>query len=112
MQAVDADDPSIARVLSYTSEANHLVSERYIAYLNQQERGHNSFQSGKVFEGDRGRPQYNISKEQLTYFIGFGFKATQIAEMLGVSESTVRRRLQEYNLSAKDYTTISDGSAG
>ena len=67
----------------------------------------NGFQSEKVFEGDQGRPQYNISKEQQSYFIVFGFKAVQIATMLGVSESTIRRRFREFNLSTRCYTNVS-----
>ena len=68
----------------------------------------NGFQSEKVFEGDQGRPQYNISKEQQSYFIVFGFKAVQIATMLGVSESTIQRRFREFNLSTRCYTNVSD----
>ena len=41
--------------------------------------------------GDRRRPQYKISKEQLEYLIQFGFKAPQIAMILGIIEVTVRR---------------------
>ena len=71
----------------------------------------NGFQSEKVFGGDRGRLQYNISKEQRSsYFIVFGFKALQVATMLGVSKSTIRRRSREFNLqlSTRCYTNVLD----
>ena len=57
-----------------------------------EERG---FQSEKVFTEDRGRPRYNISEEQLQYFIAFGFKAKEMAVMLAVSEANIRRRFQD-----------------
>ena len=52
-----------------------------------------------VREGVYRRPRYNISEGQLQYFVDFGFKAKEIAAMLGVSEATVRRRFQENGLS-------------
>ena len=91
------------RVLSYISEAKYVLSE-----MVSRQQSVNGFQSEKVFEGDRGRPQYNISKEQLSYFTGFGFKALQVATMLGVSESTIQRRFLEFNLSTRCYTNVSD----
>ena len=92
------------RVLSNISEAKCVLLEM----ISRQQQVVNGFQSEKVLEGDRGRPQYNISEEQLLYFIGFGFKAPQIATMLGVSESIIRRRFCEFNLSTRCYTDISD----
>ena len=90
MQAnVDVD----RRVLSLVSEAKYLLSETFDT--DQQQTGHTGYQSEKVFEGDRGRPRYNISKEQLSYFIDFGFTAPQMSKMLGVSESTIRRHIHD-----------------
>ena len=91
------------RVLSYISEAKYVLSE-----MVSRRQSVNGFQSEKVFEGDQGRPQYNISKEQQSYFIVFGFKAVQIATMLGVSESTIQRRFREFSLSTRCYTNVSD----
>jgi len=31
------------------------------------------FQCQKVFNGDQGWPRYNITEEQLKYFLDFGF---------------------------------------
>ena len=49
-----------------------------------------------------------MTKQQLEYFLDFGFTATGISAMLGVSEPTVRRCLQEFGLSSRNFTTISD----
>ena len=92
------------RVLSNISEAKCEILEM----ITRQQQAVNSFQSEKVFDGDRGRPQYNISEKQLSYFIGFGFRAPEIATMLGVSESTIRRPFREFNLSTTCYTDVSD----
>ena len=45
------------------------------------------FQCEKVFNGDRGRPRYNITKQQLEYFLDFGFTVTGISAMLGASKN-------------------------
>ena len=58
-----------------------------------------------VKTGIRGRPKFYIPKEQLEYFIEFGFKASDIAKMLYVSEKTVYRRLEEHGMSMR--TTFS-----
>lgn len=40
--------------------------------------------------GSKGRPRYEITRQQLEYFILNGFKGTDIADMLCVSLRTVR----------------------
>ena len=56
-----------------------------------------------------GRPRLNIPKEQIEFFVEYGFKATDIAKMLCVSVKTVHRRLHEFNLSIKkSYACLSD----
>ena len=45
--------------------------------------------------GNPGRPKVMITQEQLEYFIENAFSAVDIASMLGVSVSTVRRRMGE-----------------
>ena len=43
-------------------------------------------------DGQRGRPLFAISKEQLCYLVDQGFKVEEIGTMLGVSGRTVKRR--------------------
>ena len=49
--------------------------------------------------GLRGRPKFEISQEQLEYFLFYDFHVTDIAEALGVSKSTIQRRLRDYGIS-------------
>ena len=43
----------------------------------------------------RGRPKLEITCQQMEYLIGLRFSATSIAKLLGVSLSTVRRRMRK-----------------
>ena len=59
--------------------------------------------------GDRGRPAYNISKEQLESLMEQEFSLTDIASLMGVSERTVHRRCREYGLKCSErFSQISD----
>ena len=55
-----------------------------------------------------GAPSFNIPKSVLEYHLQEGFKIKDIASMLSVSESTVYRRMQSYELSAHDFSDICD----
>lgn len=50
------------------------------------------------YSGQRGRPSFLISFEQLEALIDLGFNLRRIALILGVSERTVRRRREVYGL--------------
>ena len=59
--------------------------------------------------GARGRPRLTVTKEQLEYFIENEFHIPQVAEMLKISVSTVKRRMREFGVSVRDrYTVIDD----
>ena len=59
--------------------------------------------------GGVGRPAFGISCHQLQYLIDSRFSVPQIAELLGVSVSTVRRRMSAFNLSIRaTYSSITD----
>ena len=50
-----------------------------------------------------------VTENQLLYFVEHGFTAVDTARMLGVSESTIRRRLQEFNIeSTRPFSAMSD----
>ncbi|XP_045182555.2 uncharacterized protein LOC123541208 [Mercenaria mercenaria] len=56
-----------------------------------------------------GRPLYVISRDQLEYLRDNGFTTTQMADMLHVSQSSVKRRLRLYGLNIRQrYSTITD----
>ena len=48
--------------------------------------------------GKRGRPKYNIPVSVLEYLVHHKFTVKDISQLLMTSESTVKRRLIEYNL--------------
>lgn len=50
-------------------------------------------------QGSMGRPKFVINSEQLSMLLEHRFSVPQIADMLAVSVSTVRRRMTEYGLS-------------
>ncbi|KAG9271631.1 hypothetical protein AMEX_G14577 [Astyanax mexicanus] len=59
--------------------------------------------------GHVGRSVCQITQQQLQMLLSFNFSGKQIANILGVSRSTVKRRLRQYNLSFRGrYTTLSD----
>ena len=59
--------------------------------------------------GARGRPKYVIPREIIEYFLSNDITVKVMAEIMGVSESTVKRRMREEGLSVRDtYTEISD----
>ena len=63
----------------------------------------------KLFSGCRGRPSFQIPKQQLEMFLEYKFTVRQISEMLGVSMSIVNRRLVEYELlTSQTYSTLTD----
>ena len=65
-----------------------------------------SFQAELTARGERGRPRFIISREQLMFFLDLGFKS---GEMLGVSESIIKRRIREYEISVRQrYSNIAD----
>jgi len=49
-----------------------------------------------MLTGQRGRPCYSISKDKLEFLLDMKFTSVEIASMLCVSESTVKRRIREY----------------
>ncbi|XP_052258171.1 uncharacterized protein LOC127862912 [Dreissena polymorpha] len=56
-----------------------------------------------------GRPRFHIPKEQLELLLELRFTDADIANMIGVSISVIKRRLREYGLGRQNqYTTISN----
>ena len=47
-------------------------------------------------------------KSILSNFISDGFKISYIAKLLGVSERTIYRRMQQFNLYVENFSDISD----
>ena len=49
--------------------------------------------------GGRGRPSFEITREQLSFLLDQGFKVKEISVMLGVGQRTVERRMSAFGLS-------------
>lgn len=54
-----------------------------------------------IHSGRPGRPGFHISLEQLNYFLKYQFSVTDIAKALGVSQSTIFRRMRSFGLSIR-----------
>ncbi|VDI11766.1 Hypothetical predicted protein [Mytilus galloprovincialis] len=69
----------------------------------------NAFRSGRSSNGKPGRPLYEISKDQLQFFLDLGFSGSNISKLLQVSQSTVKRRLRYFGISIRErYSTVDD----
>ncbi|XP_068704543.1 uncharacterized protein [Montipora foliosa] len=63
--------------------------------------------------GSVGRPRFEMSKDRLEYLVKYELKTPDVAEALGVSISTIKRRLREFNISIRaTLTEISDDDLG
>lgn len=56
----------------------------------------------------RGRPKFDINKEQIQYLRSMSFSWVQISKLLGVSYMTLYRRRQEYGISNSAGARITD----
>ena len=80
---------------------------RILESLNIEEGG--SFTCPKENDnGGIGRPKFLITKEQIDGLRSLHFSWKKIAEMLGVSERTVRRRRQEFDMAIGRSVTFSE----
>ena len=72
-------------------------------------RSTNNHRIAVQMTGRRGRPRFLIAEDPLCYLLGHGFNVPTILRMMGVSVSTIRRRMAELDIHISDmYTTISD----
>ncbi len=68
-----------------------------------------SAQACVVLTGAVGRPSFHISPAQLEFLINNRFSVPQIAQIIGVSISTIRRRMLTFNLSVRStYSAVTD----
>lgn len=94
---IDSDEAAI--VAEYKSEACHLLDCLKDIQLQWREYREVidarvldfSFRAGIVRSGTRGRPRFNISKDQLEYLSSLAFSWTEVASLLGVSRMSIYR---------------------
>jgi len=67
------------------------------------------YSTNYIHTGKIGHPKLEISVEQLKYFIENCFSIPQMATMLNVSPSTIKRRLKDFRLNIRQtFTNIND----
>lgn len=95
------------------TEAERNVRERYSMYLTELkecllsmlrrwlrsfDQVQSSYSASSIRTTLRGRPKFQITKQQLEYLRSMSFKWVQIAEIIGVSYMTVLRRRGEFGM--------------
>ena len=105
------------RLLLVYCDDDHVLEDvgRSIALLAEiedrmEELGHVGYVPNLILsQTRRGRPKFDIHKEQLQHLLQLHFTCPKIAALLGVSLRTVRRRMTEYGLSVSGlYSDISN----
>lgn len=62
-----------------------------------------------IVDGSRGRPWLNVQPDHLAFLLDHSFTASDIARLLGISRSTISRRMREWNMSvANTYSDVND----
>ncbi|XP_057191136.1 uncharacterized protein LOC130555096 [Triplophysa rosa] len=117
--AQQADDSSFST--DFLLLNNHLILDRLCEFMAITNTNINNVvfaNLGEVSERllvkDRttiepGGPLKDIPLDMIEFYLVCGYSCVQIARLLGVSERTIRRRLEHYGIRAKDlYTDVSD----
>ena len=103
---------NISQYNGYLDDVLQLLTSalRIITSLEEQNYCQNSIQSNApVILGGLGRPRFDINYEQLSYLLENRFTVRQISGILGVSQRTVYRRMNEFSMSVyMQYSNISD----
>lgn len=86
---------SLVTVTSLLSEVELSENQRSITSTNS-------------YRGSRtvGMPRLEIPYEQVSYLLDYDFSLAEIAGVLGVSESTVKRRVRDYGISVHQRQTV------
>lgn len=94
----------------YSDMGDVLQSIQKVLYLlESRHQPTHGFRPARLRSGDRGRPSWDISCEQLQYLLEFNFTVSEIARLFGVSYRTIRRRMTDYGLSVRmHYSGITD----
>ena len=90
-----------------SNEIEQLITNTVILLRSYNDNFNNqvSFQSERSLNGNRGRPSYNISSQQLQYLLDYDLSVPDIALALGVSRSTIFRRMHSFGLSVRQRMT-------
>ncbi len=103
-------EPTECAALEYVRQAYQMFSAVVdtFSWRRNASGAHNS-QAPIVQAGNVGRPSFQIPSLQLEYLIQNRLSVPQIANIVGVSVSTVRRRMTEFDLSIREtYSSMLD----
>ncbi|XP_056100723.1 uncharacterized protein LOC143737598 [Siphateles boraxobius] len=79
-----------------------------VVFANLNEVAYRLFVKDRTTKGP-GRPLLDIPQEMIEYYVICGYSCVQLARLLGVSERTIRRRLEQHGLRARDlYSDVTD----
>ena len=105
---------SLVRYLGvYDSVSDQLISfVRDAKDLLQISVHHNgapdSYRTEQVSHGGRGRPKFDVSRDQIEFLLERGFSVPDVAQILGIGVRTTERRLQEFGISSTQFFTVID----
>ena len=110
-----------------TTPSDAVVAEQYLVLLGEllsclralhvewqdyldgrQEISMQSYSAPLIYTTSRGRPKFEVNREQILYLLSMSFSWKQIASILGVSYMTIYRRRQEYGIPSRGGRAISD----
>ena len=77
-----------------TLNENFSVLQRSSSHANVTER----YRPPCTSLGERGRPSFQIPKEQLSFLLEQGFKVQEVSSILGVAKHTIERRMAAFCL--------------
>ena len=105
MQLESIIDEVIAIIHSYRTRLAEQIS-----FFHLREAGCGTLHAVIVNSELQGRPSYAISEEQVISLRSIGFRWNQIADMIGISERTLRRRRAEFVTvdGSDNFTNLSD----
>ena len=100
---------TVVQQLDILIECCRQIEHEWDCYIDRLEGSRDScYQVTTELTGQRGRPRFNIQREQLLYLSSLGFTWTNIAALLGVSRMTLYRRRAELNLLTDPLRTLND----
>ena len=93
----------LARIGNGFNSTYHTIAEviSLLRNLNLESRGAHPNILEQTRTNSVGRPKFVITREILIYMLEYDISVTDIAHALGVSKSTIKRRLKEYGISIR-----------
>ena len=102
-EQLDGFNADVAEACDFVTQSLNFLRR----YQDEQLPTHESHTPSLLHTGCVGRPKFEIHCAQIEYLIENRFTVPQTAQMLGVSLSTIRRRMALYGLSIRaEYTNF------